>query len=178
MKKSYNVWHNLLLYSFFVVYIIILFTILFRTSHPSRSINFIPLRSIGFYLSGIDLQPYSEREIIILSFGFTNLVGNIVLFIPLGVYFALFHESYGIRKNVLAVCFISMAAEIVQYILKMGIADVDDVILNTLGGFIGVIAYQALMIKLKSREKVRCVIEILAPIVGIIAFLVVLLFRQ
>lgn len=178
MKKYHNIKHNLLLYSVFTVYIIILFVVLFRTSHPERSINAVPFYSIRCYLSGIDLEPYSQRDIIIYSFGFTNLVGNIVLFVPLGVYFSLFNEDKRIWKNTLYVCFISLAAEMIQYILKMGIADIDDIILNTVGGFLGSVVYKILRRKLKSSEKVRRVIEILAPVAGIVTFLTVIFLHK
>lgn len=178
MKKYHKILHNLLLYSVFIIYLVILFVILFRTSHPFRSMNIVPLRSILFYLSGVDLPAYSEREITIYSFGFTNLVGNIVLFIPLGVYFTLFNEDKGIKKNILWVFVVSLSAELVQYIFKMGIGDIDDVILNTFGGFIGIAAYKILLVKLKDTNKVRHVIEIIAPLVGIVSFIVLFVFNK
>lgn len=178
MKKYHRILHNFLLYSVFIIYIVILFLILFRTSHPSRSMNIVPLRSIFFYLSGVDIPAYSQHEITIYSFGFTNLVGNIVLFIPLGVYFTLFNEDKGIKKNILWVFVVSLSAELVQYIFKMGIGDIDDVILNTFGGFIGIAAYKILVVKLKDTNRVRHAIEIIAPMVGIVSFLFLFLYNK
>ena len=57
---------------------------------------------------------------------FINIVGNILLFIPLGFF-------KGIIKSTLIIIII----EILQYILKRGIFDVVDIILNLIGVVIG-----------------------------------------
>ena len=102
-------------------------------------------------------------------------MGNIVLFIPLGVYFALFREGRESKKTIFGVFLVSLSAELVQYIFKMGIGDIDDVILNTFGGMIGIGAYHILLVKLKDANKVRHVIEVIAPMVGIASFLILFL---
>ena len=64
--------------------------------------------------------------------------GNIAIFVPLG--YLLFHSlKRGRRKIILAVLpiFLSSAIEISQYYFGMGHPDVDDVLLNVIGFYIG-----------------------------------------
>ena len=68
-----------------------------------------------------------------------NLLGNIAIFVPLGVYITIFTQGKTIWKNTVLILFVSVFAEIIQFTFKFGIGDVDDVILNTVGGLIGCI---------------------------------------
>lgn len=83
---------------------------------------------------------------------YTNLLGNVVLFFPLPVFLvALFRVSRPLM--VLAVGMgLSVSVEVVQYALRIGVPDIDDVLLNTLGVGLGLISYRALH-KLIRRDK-------------------------
>jgi glycopeptide antibiotics resistance protein len=74
----------------------------------------------------------------------------------------------GFLKNILLILLISTCAEIIQYIFSLGVSDVDDVILNGLGGFIGIAFYKILLFMLKDIKKVRYTIEVIAPIIGFV----------
>ena len=169
MKKKHGIFHNILLYSVFLLYVAVLLTLLFMKRHSFRSYNFIPFHSIMDYLF--------NDNIIVRSFAFSNLIGNVILFVPLGGYITLFNSDKGLRKNLLWVFIFSVSAEIIQYALMVGVADVDDVILNCLGGFIGIIVYRFLLVIFKDHKKVRYAIEIIAPAVGILFFLTIFLYN-
>ena len=92
-------------------------------------------REVGEY-SGANLRLFS-------SWGKTNtthayFVENIIMFVPMGI---LLPCSYGrfrkVYKCVLTCLLISLVIEIIQYIFGIGIAEIDDVLNNTIGGFIG-----------------------------------------
>ncbi|MDG5789587.1 VanZ family protein [Evansella sp. AB-P1] len=80
---------------------------------------------------------------------FTILIGNILLFIPFGLLFPLFLERFNfIRKpvkiipvTVAAMC-LSIIIEVNQFVFTYRVANIDDVILNTTGAFIGVLTYR------------------------------------
>lgn len=167
MKSHHRILHNFLLYSVFAFYITILFALLFMNRRSFSSINIVPFRSIISYLSGGD--------IILHGFALSNVLGNIVLFIPLGVYLTLLNRDKRLYKNALWIILISLSAEIIQYIFKIGASDIDDVILNGLGGFIGIAAYRTLLLIFKDANKVRYAIEIIAPIASIVSFLILFL---
>ena len=80
------------------------------------------------------------------------------------------------KKNIFTnsaiVALISLCVEIVQYILAIGTADVDDIILNTIGGLLGILIFKLVYLIFKDKSKV--VITFLTPIGGVIA--VILLF--
>jgi glycopeptide antibiotics resistance protein len=73
-----------------------------------------------------------------------NLTGNILAFIPLGIFIPIL----GRRKRVSAVTMfllslgLSLCFESTQFLLAIGTFDVDDLILNTLGGVAGYILYR------------------------------------
>ena len=99
-------------------------------------------------------------------------MGNIAIFIPLGIYIPLLINKKSIFTNSAIVALISLCVEIVQYILAIGTADVDDIILNTIGGLLGILIFKLVYLIFKDKSKV--VITFLTPIGGVIA--VILLF--
>ena len=82
---------------------------------------------------------------------------DIWLFVPLGTGLCKVYQ----KKWVLLIPFImSVAIEMTQYITGLGIAELDDVFGNTVGGWIGVLAaYVAIKRKVKkSWTGLRCII--------------------
>ena len=109
------------------------------------SYNFVPFREISRYL--MYWRSIGLPHVIL------NLAGNIVGFMPFGFFVPLlfrFHRDvpfiFGISLLV------SAAIEMIQLITRVGSCDVDDMILNTLGGLLG----YALFIVLRDyRRKIR-----------------------
>ncbi|MBW9159783.1 VanZ family protein, partial [Clostridium tagluense] len=109
------------LYGVFICYILLLIKILFlsRISHlEHRSINLTPFYSIMEYISGR------------FANAFSNVVGNIVIFIPLGTYLSLFKNDKRVITNLLLIFIVSLFVEIIQGLLGIGASDIDDIILN------------------------------------------------
>lgn len=174
-KRKTNFCINLLLYGVFAFYILLLGLILFRTHHPTRSVNLVPFRGVVSYISGNDLVSGQDSADVLHAFALLNLLANLFIFVPCGVYITLFRKGKGIWKNVLWVFVISMLVEVVQFITKFGIGDIDDVILNSIGGLIGVLICRLLYLICNDDFKVRRIIAILAPIVGIMSFVILFL---
>ena len=147
MKKSHRKMHIFLTCLMFALYNVILFAILFRASRPSRELNLVPFHTIGNFL-------FTGRMKHI--FAISNVFGNIILFIPMAIYFSLFNKG---KRSVFLIFLISVLVEIVQYTFKLGTGDIDDVILNAFGGWIGVSFYKALRSKLKDENKVKQISE-------------------
>lgn len=158
------------LYGIFFCYILLLIKILFlsRVSLLElfssqrtviRSINLIPFYSITEFLSGS-----SE---VVKRFAFGNLVGNIVLFIPFGIYLPLLKKDKRAITNLLFIIIVSLFVELIQGLFGIGAADVDDIILNCLGGWIGIMAYKLLLFMLRDEKKVRTAMAILSAAVGL-----------
>lgn len=171
---------SVLLYGVFAFYILLLGLALFGKYHGPRSGNLVPLRSILAFITGTDLATGSTVYAdFIRGLALSNILGNIVLFIPLGVYITLFNKDKSIWKNTLLVTAASVAVELVQFIFILGIGDIDDVLLNGLGGLLGVLLCRGLYRLCKGRdEKARGVVAVLAPAAGILSFAVLILQNQ
>lgn len=147
------------LYGVFICYILLLIKILLlsRISHSEhRSINLIPFYSIKEYIF--------SNSATIKKFAFGNVVGNIVIFIPLGTYLSLFKNNKRVITNLLFIFIVSLFIEIIQGLLGIGASDIDDIILNCLGGLIGILGYKFLLFILRDEKKVHTAITILSAI--------------
>ena len=108
----------------------------FGRTRTHSSYNIIPFYEIRRYLGHIETMGW---QIVLL-----NLAGNVVVFIPFGFLIPSMWPKNDKRHPIglifLTVLF-SVSIEILQYLTAVGSADVDDVILNALGGFIGYLLY-------------------------------------
>lgn len=79
-----------------------------------------------------------------------NLLGNIICFMPFGFLLPTISRKK-VFKNILSVTLLtmvfSMLIETAQLVLKVGAFDVDDILLNTLGGMAGYIVMKLTKIR-------------------------------
>ncbi len=69
-----------------------------------------------------------------------NFPGNVVMFLPIGLLAALLSDRPRWWKGTLWTCFLSLFIEVFQLFVSRG-TDIDDVILNTLGGLLGYLTF-------------------------------------
>ena len=94
-----------------------------------RSSNIVPFKTIIFYLFLADIN---------LNIRIENLVGNILGFVPFGFILPILSKKFlSIKAIIIATFSLSFTYEILQLLFEFGSFDVDDLILNTLGGVIG-----------------------------------------
>ena len=71
-----------------------------------------------------------------------NIAGNVIAFMPFGFCIPMITDH---RRKFIGTAFgtlvLSLSIELIQLVSKVGCCDVDDVILNTLGGILGYVAY-------------------------------------
>lgn len=70
-----------------------------------------------------------------------NLLGNVLVFVPLGFFEPMASKHRSFWGTVLDGFLLSMLVEVFQLISKVGRFDVDDLILNTLGVVIGYLSF-------------------------------------
>ena len=108
--------------------------------------NFIPGKTLYYYLS---LQEKIET-------GLQNIGGNILLFMPFGLLLPLvFRRLRGMGALLLAALLTSLSFELMQLLLAIGTFDVDDLLLNVLGAWLGFHVFRylaALYIKRRSAK--------------------------
>lgn len=101
---------------------------------------------------------WTYRKILGPTAVFLNIFGNVIGFIPFGILLPLlFPKVKSIFFVVPAAFMLSFCFEILQFWFKVGCFDVDDLFLNTLGGFVGYIIYKVLSLRRKhgkGQEKV------------------------
>ena len=108
----------------------------------SLHINLVPFR----YSVRCFLQAYGTYASL-KAFCFRNTLGNIVLFLPLGLLLPAVSPRLRSFRQVLlvALCF-SMSIELIQFALRFvgnpRAVDIDDVILNTFGAGLGFLIYR------------------------------------
>ncbi len=101
-------------------------------------INMTPFKTIKMYINyfdHFDLQTW-----------IVNVFGNVLAFIPLGFFLAwLFPITAKWWRMTLILIFAVSAIEVMQFFLKVGSFDVDDILLNTFGGMIGYVLFTGAM---------------------------------
>ncbi|MCG1021271.1 VanZ family protein [Sutcliffiella horikoshii] len=120
-----------LFYGCFFLYTVALLILLFIRPNDTgmNSVNLLPFDTIHFYFSG------NVHWVI----AFYNLAANIGLFIPFGF---LFRTTTSNKLFLLSVPFLLVSAiELSQYLTRRGSLDMDDLILNVLGFYIGYALY-------------------------------------
>ena len=72
-----------------------------------------------------------------------NVVGNILMFLPFGFFVSYYLKANKVGYPLVLTLIVSLTIELVQ--LKIGrVFDIDDVILNVIGGFCGFLIYVGL----------------------------------
>ena len=72
---------------------------------------------------------------------FANLFGNILIFVPYGFFISMASTSRGFFQTLFYSFALSLGVEIFQLFARVGSFDVDDLLLNTLGGILGYILF-------------------------------------
>ena len=136
MKKSRK--RGACAYLLFVTYTALMIWLLFgqRTKGDVavENLNFTPFETLKLYA---DLLKNSKDGYLVRH-AFINLVGNVVMFIPLGYFLPMILPKC---KNFLVMLFCAVLVivliESVQFITALGSCDIDDLILNVPGIIIG-----------------------------------------
>ncbi len=136
MKKKHRKIIHAIAWVAFIIYLVMMVYFLFfcerlgRIPSDTYHYNLMPFTEIKRYINYMDG---------IGRFGvMLNLLGNVVCFIPLGfVLPILSHRKWGFIRITLISFLASCTVELTQLVTKLGSCDVDDVILNTLGGLLG-----------------------------------------
>lgn len=147
----------------FIVYIIILtWIILFKLQFDISSLETMNLRSIN-------LVPFAGSLIINNRVDISEIILNVVIFVPFGIYVCMLKEEWSFIKKVIPIFITSLAFETLQYIFALGASDITDLIGNTLGGIIGIAVFM-LLSKIFKNNTIK-IINVLGLIVTIIVVL-------
>lgn len=159
-KYRYLLIFTVVIYGYLLLSIVIFKTLespvdLFTGNHPDyRSINLIPFKDLW--------DPKLSTGV-----NKNSIIGNMILFVPLGVLLKLLlsERKQNMLKSVLIVLAASFLIESTQYLARIGVSDVNDLILNTAGGCIGILA-SALLIRWVGKDRAKKVVAGLGSVVA------------
>ena len=109
--------------------ILLLWLTLFRSNTATREIHPIPLVNL------IDLIKHNPPGVVIYLIG-----GNIAWFVPIGLLLPVIWRIKPWQAILCGVAF-SLLIEIAQFAFAVGLSEIDDLLLNTLGATIGAFLY-------------------------------------
>lgn len=106
-------------------------------------------RDIADRVYSYNLEPFREivrfiryRHKLGMAAVVLNLAGNIAVFIPFGIFVpVLLKPDIKLWQLTFTAMTASLVIEVLQLVLRVGSFDIDDIILNTLGGLIGACIY-------------------------------------
>lgn len=153
-----------------IIYLIILsWIILFKMVSSFEDLKYL------YRPRSINLIPFGQSVIVNGTVYFDEIINNLIVFIPIGVYLELLLPNWSFLKKACIPFGISLLYEMTQLIFAIGATDITDLITNTLGGIIGILICLALRKLFK--DKTDKILNTLATIctVGLILLLAILI---
>lgn len=139
----------------FIMYVIALFEVVTFQDVSWSSSNFIPFKEMLRYEFGTKLF-------------FKNVVGNMIMFIPFGFFTSYFLKLKKIYSVFILTLLTSITIETTQLLIGR-VFDIDDILLNILGGLIGYFIFKIIYkIKFLKKESIYNII------ISVILILIVL----
>lgn len=125
----------------FLVYVISVIYFLFFSDRYGRTVpydtmqyNLVPFEEIRRYI--LNWRCFTFEQVVL------NMAGNVCLFVPYGALLFIWKgKPTSFLEVTLSSALLSVVIEIIQLITRVGVCDVDDIILNTVGGMIGYFIY-------------------------------------
>lgn len=124
-------WAAFLIYTLVLVYLLFLAEGFGRDPGAGRArYNLMPFREIHRFLA--------NRELLGRKAVFANIAGNVLLFVPFGAILPVLRKRMrSLGKMAALSAVLSLTVELLQLATRSGACDVDDILLNTLGGILG-----------------------------------------
>jgi len=149
MKKT----HRTILWTLFIVYAVVMLYLLFgqrigRSSYLTytellrANLNLIPFKTITSFITVVR-QGLQGGNTTFLRFAVINLLGNVLVFVPLGLFLlCLWPKLRSFPRFLITVAVIIFFIELTQLFTLLGSCDIDDLILNILGAAMGYWLYR------------------------------------
>ncbi|MBR5047572.1 MAG: VanZ family protein [Eubacterium sp.] len=137
---------GIVLYGVIIIYFTLFSDRMGRVDNGSYQYNLIPFNEI--------LRFMKYREYVSTRSFIINICGNFLVFAPLGFLLPIWYpRAISWYKIILYSFSFSLCIELMQLYTRVGVFDVDDLIMNTTGGFLGWILYQVLHLIFRKRRR-------------------------
>lgn len=146
----------------YVVYLILLvWIILLKTEFSFDDI---------YRMRNANFIPFDGTAIINGQLHYQEIYLNVLIFVPFGIYLSMLKPHWSFIKKITPIFLTSLFFESSQYIFAIGATDITDLIGNTLGGILGILAYRMIQKMIKSERKTHYLFNLLASI-GTVSFI-------
>lgn len=105
---------------------------------------------------------------------FQNYIGNIVLFVPLGLIVNYYKKEISYKRCFFYGALVSISFEIIQYIFAIGTSDINDVITNSIGALLGCFLYKKILQKSKNEDIKRNKISIVILLIILVSIIYII----
>ena len=161
-NKSKFILYEELLSLIFVIYLLMFFQVVTHQDVISYCNNFIPFKEVTRYTIGSNLF-------------YKNVVGNILLFMPYGFFSSYYLRLDKKRLAFLLIFVVSLAIECVQLLIGRCF-DVDDILLNLIGGMVGFFVYRLLdLITDKMSRRTISTLLVFGIMLGVVLLLYIMI---
>lgn len=126
------------------------------------------------HLRAVNLVPFGGSMIVNNRISYDEIIQNILVFVPLGIYLAMLFPKCSLVQKLLPASALSLGYEVLQFVFSIGASDITDWIGNTLGALLGLGVY-AVFLKL-FHTRTDFILNLLAALATIsMSFLLLLL---
>ena len=119
--------YRILIFPYTIFLLYLMFLGFGREQHEANIVRLLPFVSTILFV-----QNTTSWESIII-----NLFGNIIMFIPFGFLGWLNAKYFSLKKLIVDFLSALIIVEALQYLTRLGVFDIDDLALNSLGVWIG-----------------------------------------
>jgi len=107
--------------------------LLFKLAYPQPVL-------LHYHTRGLSLIPFAGFS----EYSLRDAFYNCLVFVPFGLLLSVQFKQASFWQKVLWIAMFSLTVEILQYIFAIGITDITDVLMNSLGGLVGLGVYEGL----------------------------------
>jgi glycopeptide antibiotics resistance protein len=126
----------------------------------------------------VNLIPFSEHLSLNGKMDVAEIISNVVIFVPLGIYAGILFERWVFRKRLFFIFLISLIVEGLQFALTVGAFDTTDIVTNTLGGLMGLMIFKAIEKAFNNNVRAQKFINTIAATGTILMILLLLLLKM
>lgn len=122
--------------------------------------------------TSLNLVPFAANRV-------REMFDNFMFFVPLGLLMGVSYKTTSLRRKLAFIFCVSVCAEITQFVLAIGMADITDIIMNTCGGLVGLVLYDVVSKRsFMKGDKADLAIDIFITVCLAVLLLIFLYFRM
>lgn len=125
----------------------------------------------------VNLIPFSEPLILNGKTDVGEMILNVLIFLPVGIYTGTLFQKWRFGKKVLFTFFLSLTVELLQFLLAIGSFDSTDIITNTTGGLLGIVIVNGLEKAFSNPLRTQRFVNMLAAVATILMILFLTLLK-